>query len=249
MTSVAVMEREGVGSLDKYPGIFVKQTKKGCLQELMGCEANTEFKIFETKESAKNDAAMIMYTLENTSCPMRFCCGNNRPFQQTINLGTKDNVGGPVLKMDRPLACPMSPCQCCCIQTISFMAGDELPIGSASIPFFCCVPAIKVLDASGAHVHTVQMPTCMGGLCVDCMAEGCCNCKIPFYVFAPGVAPAKENQIGKIVKMWRGLGTEVFTDAASFQVDFPTDADAAAKGRLLGTTFFINMIFFEEKNQ
>ena len=41
------------------------------------------------------------------------------------------------------------------------------------------------------------------------------------------------------------MGTEVFTDANSFQVDMPKGIDAAAKSRILGTTMFINMLFFE----
>ena len=31
-------------------GIFVKQTKKGCIQELLGCEATNEFLIFPDKD-------------------------------------------------------------------------------------------------------------------------------------------------------------------------------------------------------
>ena len=32
-----------------------------------------------------------------------------------------------------------------------------------------------------------------------------------------------EKVIGQIVKNWRGLGTELFTDADTFGVDFPVD--------------------------
>ena len=39
---------------------------------------------------------------------------------------------------------------------------------------------------------------------------------------------------------------QVFTDADSFQLDFPKGIDASAKARMLGTTAFVNMIFFEE---
>ena len=73
--------------------------------------------------------------------------------------------------------------------------------GSAEIPTFCCIPNIKVKDATGNIKYQVQMPSCCMGLCVNCMAEGCCNCKIPFYVYAPGVSPTNGNQVGKIVKL------------------------------------------------
>ena len=39
---------------------------------------------------------------------------------------------------------------------------------------------------------------------------------------------------------------QVFTDADSFQLDFPKGIDAPAKARMLGTTAFVNMLFFED---
>ena len=94
----------------------------------------------------------------------------------------------------------------------------------------------------------MQQPSCCGGMCVDCMAEGCCNCKIPFYIYPPG-AGDKGEEVGKIIKLWRGLGTEAFTDAASFELTFPKGVDPQAKARLLGTTMLVNMLFFEKGNE
>ena len=86
-------------------------------------------------------------------------------------------------------------------------------------------------------------------MCVDCMAEGCCNCKIPFYIYPPGSSTETGKEVGKIVKLWRGVGTDIFTDAASFNVQFPPGIDEVGKARILGTTFFINMLFFEKGDQ
>ena len=44
------------------------------------------------------------------------------------------------------------------------------------------------------------------------------------------------------------MGTEMFTDAASFQIEFPDDASPESKARILGTTMFINIQFFEKKD-
>lgn len=234
----------------QHSSIFVKQTKRGCVQELLGCEANNEFKIFPSADAAKQgDGAGIMYSLEDTSLLCRLCCNNNRAFKQTIWQGTKDAKGEEVLYLNRPLACNMAPCTCCnfkpFMQTLEFSSNATMAatpdVGSIEIPCFICVPVLKVKNAAGELEYDVQMPTCMGGVCVDVFAEGLCNCKIPFYIYKPGVEPTKENSSGKIIKMWRGMGTEIFTDAASFQLDFPEGADAGAKGRLLGTTIFINM--------
>ena len=79
------------------------------------------------------------------------------------------------------------------------------------------------------------------------MAEGCCNFKVPFYVFTPTSETTADKAVGKIVKVWRGLGTEFFTDAASFQVEFPEEATAADKALLTGTTMYINTLFFESQ--
>ena len=249
MATIQNMERDGISALAKHEQIFVKQTKKGCVQELMGCEANNEFNIFPSKEQLDSQ---IMYSLEDTSCPMRFCCNNNRAFDQTIWVGTKDSHNDVVMKMHRPLACALQPCCCSSkpwMQTIDFMKSDDTSIGGVEIPFFCCIPNLKVKDAAGNVEYQVQFPSCMGGMCVDCMAEGLCNCKIPLYIYAPDAQPVNGAQVGKIVKLWRGLGTEVFTDATSFQVEFPPNSSDETKARLLGTTMFVNMLFFEKGDQ
>jgi len=239
--------------LRDMPELLIKQTRKGCVQECLGCEATNEFKIYQNMDQAKaNPEGMLMYSLEESSFCCRFCCTNNRSFTQTVWLGNKEAKQEVVLEMDRPFACPMQPC-CCCnsppfMQTMNMTEGGT-SIGSAEIPCFLCIPAIMVKDAAGTTNYKVQMPSCCGGMCVDCMAEGCCNCKIPFYIYEPGTDAVNGTQIGKIIKLWRGLGTELFTDAASFQVEFPKDADPAAKARLIGTTMFINIQFFEKQDE
>lgn len=62
------------------------------------------------------------------------------------------------------------------------------------------------------------MPTCLGGMVVNVCAEGLCNCRIPFYVFPPTGGTSKDEKIGFVTKIWAGLGTELFTDAAKFEV-------------------------------
>jgi hypothetical protein len=77
--------------------------------------------------------------------------------------------------------------------------------------------------------------------------EGCCSCRIPFYIYIPG-KQGDNDEIGKIVKVWSGLGTELFTDADKFELLFPTDADPGNKATLLGMLFLLNTMFFERDN-
>ena len=56
---------------------------------------------------------------------------------------------------------------------------------------------------------------------------------------------------GKIAKVWSGLGTELFSDATNFELEFPKEdaANYSGKARLLGAVFLINQLFFERTNQ
>ena len=57
-------------------------------QELFGCEAKNEFKIFLSAEDAKQAGLPeTMYSLEESSCFQRVCFGNKRGFTQTVWSG------------------------------------------------------------------------------------------------------------------------------------------------------------------
>lgn len=66
----------------QHPNLFVKQTKKGCIQEMLGCEAKTEFKV-ATMEQKEEDH---MYILEDTSFLNRLCLGGIRPWEMVSLL-------------------------------------------------------------------------------------------------------------------------------------------------------------------
>ena len=57
------------------------------------------------------------------------------------------------------------------------------------------------------------------------------------------------KQVGEIVKLWPGLGNELFTNAHKFEVRFPKGSDGGTKARLLGATFLINQLFFERDDK
>jgi hypothetical protein len=223
----------------------------------MGCEAKNEFLIYASEEAARNKEPEMFYSLEESSCCLRCCCKNNRPFKQTIWAGTKDGHSKEniFMEMEKPFACPLQPCKgpCClglCINSPPFIQNMNMgDVGTVDIPCFFCIPNMKVKTPDGNVQYQLQQPSCMGGMCVNCMAEGCCNCKIPFYIYEPGEKCEDGKQVGKIVKQWRGVGTELFTDAATFSVEFPSGCDEATKKRILGSVFMVNIEFFEKGNQ
>ena len=48
------MDRDaGPKLLKSHERLFVKQTKRGCIKELFGCEATNEFKIYPSKDEVR----------------------------------------------------------------------------------------------------------------------------------------------------------------------------------------------------
>lgn len=237
------MERGTIAILDQYPqGLMVKQTRRGCLQELFcPCDAKIEFKISPLDQKS-ND---IMYSREDSHWLHRWCCKPLRPFTQVISAGS--GPGGPtVMTLKKPWACGLGPCLCCCHPNIDFLNADGSSLGSTIVPFYFCIPNLVIKDGAGIPQYHLHMPTCLGGVCCDCKAEGLCNCKIPFYIYKPdNDTPGQE--IGKVIKIWRGLATEILTDADTFTVEYPKDCSTEDKARLLGSTIFLNFVYFERQ--
>lgn len=226
-----------------YPNLFAKQTRRGCLQECFGCEAKTEFRV-ATMENPNQD---IFYALEESSCCIRTFCPIIRNFDMKLSLGQQAG-GPPILDMHRDLKCAPGPCKCCCYQQLDVSSAvSGQPLGNITEQFYCCVPRYHIVRPDGSVEYKLQQPTCCGGMCVDCSAEGWCNCRIPFYVFDPTAASTVGEEKGRIVKVWKGLGTELLTDADNFEVEFPVDSDPASRARLLAAMFFINQLHFENK--
>merc|ERR1719191_2222350 len=126
-------------NLADMSSICVAQTRRGCIQELMGCEAKNEFKIYPSLDAAKAKGPEMWYSLEESSCCIRFCCKNNRPFKQTIWEGTKEAHSNVFLEMERPFAWPLT--NCCCCNFPPFMQTMKVgDVGTLEIPCFLCIP-------------------------------------------------------------------------------------------------------------
>ena len=202
--------RSSVNAFAEFPNLLVKQTRKGWFQECFGCDANTEFNI-STIDMKNNN---LFYATENSSCCIRFFCGGNRPFEITVTGGNSTN-GPKIAKFERPFnCCPVSPCKCCCYQTVKVSDADNQHLGIIREQCWYCVPGFVVDTESGSPQYDIHMPTCCCGMCINVCAEGCCNCRVPFYIYASGT----NDQKGKIVKIWGGLKKEILTDADTFEV-------------------------------
>jgi len=223
----------------------IRQTRKGWLQECIGCEAVSEFKWFETTDGKD---AQFATSVEDSSCPARFLCCGCHEFSMVVNeAGTKNEI----MTMHRPFACMPGACKCCCYQTMSFASGGK-ELGSIEEKYWYCIPRLEIKDGQGNAVYKVHPPTCCMGMCINICAEGnpCCGrgcCKVPFHIF-PASQTDTDNgtpEIGKIVKVPKSLKTEFFTDADAFDLFFPQDSSVEQKALLAGTTIYLNANFFE----
>lgn len=220
----------------------IRQTRRGWIQECLGCEAKSEFKYFVGE-------TQMGYSLEESGCCARIWCQPCYSWKMEVK---ELNTNNELLTVERPCSCPVGSCKCCCYQTATVTSGGQ-PLGRIQEKCYYCVPSFGLYDESDRHVYTIHPPTCCGGMCMNCCTEGCpCSprgcCKVPFWIFPPdqrntngGDAP----HVGKILKKPKSAFTEIFTEANAFEVDFPTDATASQKAVLVGTSIFFNSIFFE----
>lgn len=75
-----------------------------------------------------------------------------------------------------------------------------------------------------------------------------------FDLFGPILQPwtflikKQDEELGKIVKKWSGLGKEAFTAADNFGIQFPQSLDNDEKALLLGAVFLIDFVHFEKRS-
>lgn len=225
--------------------VHMRQTRRGCFQEIMGCEAKTEFNYFKTQGEEP-----FAVSLEDSSCCLRFFCAPIRPFTITA---TEVGTGAELFSVERPLACTTGPCKCCCYQTMNISSGGQ-PIGKIEEKYFWCVPRFVVSDESGKALYKMHMPTCLGGLCVNICAEGnpcgkgCCKVSLRLYPADQDDTEGDAPYVGSILKKPKSLAVEVFTDAVALDVKFPDGATSDQKAIVMGAALFANALFFESND-
>ena len=164
------------------------------------------------------------------------------PLQKTTNA--------EIITLDRPLRCAFGCAKCCCYQEATISSGGET-LGSIHETCWYCIPTMKILDADGKDLYLVYPPTCCGGICINCCAEGnpcgkgCCKTSHRIYDPEDTNAGSDDPYLGTILKRPKSTLTEIFTDAVVLDVEFPKDATPAQKGILTGLAVFINSVFYE----
>lgn len=239
-----VMDDRGTGAMKTHfsgmEKLVMRQTRRGCVQECLGCEALTEFKYFKGNEE-------IFQSLEDAGCFCRMCCTPIHPYKTVIKEKATD---AEIITVERPLKCCFTSCKCCSYQEATVTSGGA-SLGSIHETCWYCVPTMKVLDGDGNDLYLVYPPTCCGGCCVNCCAEGnpcgrgCCKTSHRIYAPDDTKASSKDPYLGVVLKRPKSALTEMFTDAVVLDVEFPKNATPSQKGLITGLALYINSVFYE----
>ncbi|RUS80126.1 hypothetical protein EGW08_012125 [Elysia chlorotica] len=189
---------------------------------LVGWERNNKYDI------CNSQGQKFMFAKEDTDCCTRQFCGVARPFQMNIS----DNMGQPLMALDRPFRCQGSACWCCCLQEMEIQSPPGVVQGTVKEVWTCWTPKYKVYNAQNQVVFTIVGECCYCKCCTDVL----------FHVFEGDGDGGQE--ICSIVKHWGGC-REVFGGANDFTINFPSDMDLMRKMLLFGATFLIDFNYFE----
>jgi len=231
-------QQGGTGTLNGYGLLRVNQSTRGWLQELLGCEATSEFSIF----GGSGGQNPVMHATEEAPCWTRCLLPQLHAFTLTVrDVAAAAGPSPVVAKYVRPCRCQLAPWKCCCFQEMQHIDGNGNPIGATVEQCSVCVPTLNITDERGQLEYVISQPTCCCGTMVDVFAEGgLLRMKVPFYLFRSGSPHVANQEVGKLVREYTNPVTESLTDVSNYTVKFPDHCSAPTKARILGSVFLVN---------
>lgn len=229
--------------------MLVKQTMRGCLQECLGCEAKSEYKVsamdYQYIEGTRlKEGAMNMpdelYILEESNCCLRICCQDGRPFVLKVSTGAEPG-GQPVIEYRKPCGFPVmftvhtengdTSCPCCCLlPQVTAVTPEGAELNNTRYICDMCLYVPKFMySEGGVDKYKIRPETCCGGCCIVCKCGKGGQPSIPFYFWKPDagndvsekIQGAAPGQEPQITKVWAGMKKECCSTADNFAVFFP----------------------------
>jgi hypothetical protein len=185
---------------------------------------------------------------ERSGCCMRNCCPSaSRQFNMEIShiSSSKKKASDYIFaNVFKPLSCK---CFCCCRAEIILRLNEgtkkkgiqQINVGSVKEGFSLCDPKFEIYDGTNQLKYIVTANCCQCGLL-------CCNwCMGKVYEVIFDIINPVDNQIiGNIIRK-EAEGDELVTDADSYEIIFPINANAIDKLLIVVLGLMIDYQYFE----
>ena len=233
-----VYVEDPMAELATCPSILIRQ-EPDILEAMLGCEEPNIYHVFGN--SPLGYRYLFKCFEQSECCERTFCSSGRREFNMDIihcnsyeQLGMEYNT--PFANFHKPFMCAMG-CFCRPEITISINSTKKV-VGKAIHIWTCCDPTFECYDGKGHLKYLVS--------------ANCCQC----ILLCPGMIgksyegqfdildPTSNQAIGNIIKE-PATFSEMVTDADSYTVNFPPNANAYDKLLLMGLTILADYQYFE----
>ena len=233
-----VCVEDPMAELATCPSILIRQEPE-FLEAMLGCEEPNIYHVFG--HSPLGFRYLFKCFEQSECCERTFCSSGRREFNMDIihcnsyeQLGMEYNT--PFANFHKPFMCAMG-CFCRPEITISINSTKKV-VGKAIHIWTCCDPTFECYDGKGHLKYLVS--------------ANCCQC----ILLCPGMIgksyegqfdildPTSNQAIGNIIKE-PATFSEMVTDADSYTVNFPPNANAYDKLLLMGLTILADYQYFE----
>jgi len=233
--------------LGKHDRLQVRQMRQW-LEAFTGFEKNNKYMI------RGKDGEDVFFVKENSTCMERLCsgCGGGlcKQWRMDIYLMGPDGIKGglesmtPFMHLERPchptFMCFNRP------EVVVTDAQTGAKIGTVREPWTCCNMKFDVLNANDEPKLSVEACPCQPGLCCPLPCEGL-PCQI---IDFPITDFESKGQVALLEKKWRwGDCIQCAKEWDDYWIDFKDAKNPDFKVLLLATALFVQMRFFDKRNQ
>ena len=233
-----VYVEDPMAELASCPSILIRQEPE-FLEAILGCEEPNVYHVFG--HSPYGYKYLFKCFEQSECCERLFCPSGKREFNMDIiHCNSYEQLGmgynEPFANFHKPFMCAVG---CCCRPEITVSINStKKVVGKAVHIWTCCDPTFECYDEKG-HLKYI-------------VTASCCQC----ILLCPGMIgksyegqfdildPSNNQPIGNIIKEPATL-SEMVTDADSYTVNFPANANAYDKMLLMGLTILADYQYFE----
>ena len=214
---------------------------------ISGCETANRYHVFV--QNAQGLTQYLFKCKEESGWCMRNCCpSSGREFNMKLkhinmaNQISSNDFQNTYANLFKPYKCT-----CCCLARpellLSLHGNEQKYIGKVKEEFTCCDPLFTIKDGNGSPVFVITCDCCQCGFLCRKNFCGKLN-EVKFSIF--DVKNQGGSPVGSIVKRVAQNAGQLFSDADSYDVNFPVNSSPQEKFSLICCALMIDYQYFEE---